>query len=87
MRHFEMGLVIVTAVAALTLALFAGGCASTKSPSAVPVAPAPVAEPAVEDAAPSDCVQTCTDGRRTEAIGWDIIVAECEAQCAAEGGG
>lgn len=71
---------------ALTLAvvlLCACNCASTGTPKAVPVSPAPAAAPGSE--APSACVQACTDGRRMEAIGWEVIVSQCEAQCAAEG--
>jgi hypothetical protein len=66
--------------------LCACNCASTQSPSAVPVSPAPAVDLGSKKEAPSACVQACTDGRRMEAIGWEVIVSECEAGCAAEGG-
>ena len=73
-------------------ALLLMGCASTKAPpdsvQVVPEASTPAASEASSPAAkparamPSECVQACTDGRRMEAMGWEVIVAECEASCA-----
>ncbi len=65
-----------------TLAVLLSACAS---PQPVPESSHTTAS---DDAAsgkeetPSSCVQTCTDERRTEAIDWAVIVAECEASCA-----
>ncbi len=63
-------------------------CASTKTPP-VPTrvepasTPRPASAPAKTppDVDPSPCVQTCLDGRRTEAIAWDVIESECRRQC------
>ena len=67
--------------AALVAALLMSACASTKQPTEpARVSPAP-AEAASKAASPTPCVQACTDRRRMEAMGWDAIVAECEAEC------
>ena len=76
------------AIAALLLM----ACASTKAPPAPAQVAPQAAVPAENKVAPqvdkparsmpSECVQACTDGRRMEAMGWEVIVAECEASCA-----
>jgi hypothetical protein len=70
---------LVTATAALSL--IGSACANPK-----PVTPSPTESAEPSDSreakdAPSECVQTCTDARRTEAMDWSIIVSECEASC------
>ena len=65
----------------LVIALCLLSACATQTPTPAKVAPAePAATPKAPE--PSACVQTCTDSRRTEAMGWDAIVAQCEAQCA-----
>ena len=62
--------------------LLGSACAEPK-----PVTPSPAESTEAKDSqgakdAPSDCVQTCTDARRAEAMDWSVIVSECEASCA-----
>jgi hypothetical protein len=64
---------LVTATAALSL--IGSACANPK-----PVTQPPTDSAEVKDA-PSSCVQTCTDARRTEAMDWAVIVSQCEASC------
>jgi len=64
------------------LSLLGSACAEPK-----PVTPPPAANTEAKDSqgakdTPSDCVQTCTDARRAEAMDWSVIVSECEASCA-----
>ena len=75
-----MRLLCVASIA--TLSMLCSACAEPK-----PVTPSPAANTEAKDSqgakdAPSDCVQTCTDARRAEAMDWSVIVSECEASCA-----
>ena len=70
---------------ALSLAALAlCACASTKTTPPEPARVSPAAGERADEQTVSPCVQACTDGRRTEAIDWAVIVAECEASCASD---
>ncbi|MGB0592476.1 MAG: hypothetical protein ACPGU1_22560 [Myxococcota bacterium] len=70
----------ITAIAGLSLV--SAACANPKPVTDSPTETAETADSQDAKEAPSDCVQTCTDARRAEAMDWSVIVSECEASCA-----
>ena len=58
----------------------ASGCAEPK-PVDEGGSPTSDAHERAQEDSTSECVKACTDERRAEAIGWEAIVASCEASC------
>jgi len=71
-RRLVIASLLFARIVVVAVLLFAG-CAVTPTPAdQVPSGRSPAATP---------CVQACTDARRMEATGWEVIVSECEATC------